>query len=499
MFADTLVAKSWVDRRIQEDEISKYMDSDKDFIQEAGIEEDLLAAPKEPDAALVRSILAKSLDIKDLTPKEVAVLIQVKDPELLEEMRQTALAVKLKVYDNRIVTFAPFYLGNYCVNRCQYCGFNADNKEAHRKVLSDDEIRREIAVLAGEIGHKRLIAVYGEHPKNDVDYIVNSLKTIYSVKMKTKNGFASIRRINVNAPPFSIEDFRKINAAGLGTYQIFQETYHRQSYDRLHPKGTIKNHYRWRLYGMHRALEAGIDDVGIGVLFGLYDWRYELMALIHHTQELERRLGVGAHTISFPRIVSALNSEISGNSPYLVNDDDFKKIIMILRLAVPYVGLIITAREKAAIRNEAVMMGVTQMDASSHIAVGGYSDHVEEQKKDNQQFILGDTRNLSELIGDLADMGFITSFCTAGYRCGRTGTSIMNLLRSGTEGKFCKLNAVLTFQEWLDDFAPERIKQQAKPLIEKEIAQIKVKNPKAYETFINYFNRIRQGERDLYL
>ena len=499
MLSDVLETKPWIDRRIREDEITPYMDADKDFIEKAEIEEDLRLAPKEPDAGLVRAILAKSLDIKDLTPKEVAVLIQVKDPGLLEEMRQTALKVKLKVYDNRIVTFAPFYLGSYCVNRCSYCGFNADNKEANRRVLTDEEIRREIAVLAGTIGHKRLIAVYGEHPKNDVDYIVRSLKTIYSVKVKTKNGFGSIRRINVNAPPFSIEDFRKINEAGLGTYQIFQETYHRETYDHMHPKGTIKNNYRWRLYGMHRAMQAGIDDVGIGVLFGLYDWRYELMALVHHSQELERRMGVGAHTISFPRIVPALNSVITPDWPYLVNDEDFKKIIMILRLAVPYVGLIITARENAAIRNEAVMMGITQMDASSHIAVGGYTEDVQGQKKDNQQFILGDTRSLAQLIGELAEMGFITSFCTAGYRCGRTGTSIMNLLRSGTEGKFCKLNAVLTFQEWLDDFCPEKTIQQAKPLIEKEIAQIKVKNPKAYDTFIEYYNRIRQGERDLYL
>ncbi len=499
MLVETEAVKPWIERRVREDENSQYLHLQRDFIKWAGIDEDLLMAPQNPDAGLVRAILAKSLDIKDLTPREVAVLIQVKDPVMLEEMRQTALKVKLKVYDNRIVTFAPFYLGSYCVNRCKYCGFNADNKEATRKVLSDEEIRREITELAGKIGHKRLIAVYGEHPKNDVDYIVQSLKTIYSVKVKTKNGYGSIRRINVNAPPFSVEDFRKINEAGLGTYQIFQETYHRETYDLMHPKGTIKNNYEWRLYGMHRAMEAGIDDVGIGVLFGLYDWRYELMALVHHSQELERRMGVGAHTISFPRIVPALNSVITPDWPYLVNDDDFKKIIMILRLAVPYAGLIITAREKASIRNEAVMMGVTQMDASSHIAVGGYCEKAGEQKSDNQQFILGDTRNLAQLVGDLAEMGFITSFCTAGYRCGRTGQNIMGLLRSGTEGKFCKLNAVLTFQEWLDDFAPEDIKKQATPIIDKEIEQIKIKNPKACEIFTNYLNRIRLGERDLYL
>ncbi len=498
MVHDT-VSTSWVDGRIKQDEINRYMDQGRDFIHDDEIEAGLRAAPGEPDPAEVRDILAKSRAIKDLTLEEVGVLIRVNDKAMLEEMRQAALEVKLKVYDNRIVTFAPFYLGNYCVNRCAYCGFNKDNTTATRKALSQDEIRREVEVLAGTIGHKRLIAVYGEHPKNDVDYIVESLKTIYSVKVKTRNGHGSIRRVNVNAPPFSIEDLKKIADAGIGTYQVFQETYHKKMYARLHPAGTIKGNYNWRLYCMHRAMDAGIDDVGIGVLFGLYDWRFELMAVIRHTQELEQKMGVGAHTISFPRLVPALNSIITPDWPYLVSDDDFKKIMMIIRLAVPYTGMIITAREKASIRNEAVMMGVTQMDASSRIAIGGYSDAVTAQKENKQQFILGDTRSLDELIRDMAKMGFITSFCTAGYRCGRTGKCIMDLLRSGAEGKFCKLNAVLTFQEWLDDFASDDTKRLAQPLIEREIAQIKAKNPQALDIFLNYYDRVKKGERDLYL
>jgi 2-iminoacetate synthase len=490
---------SWADKRIRKDEILKYMDNGRDFIDDDAIIAQIARAPKDPDPKQVRDILAKSLSIRDLTTDEVAVLIHVKDKGLLEEMRATALEVKLKVYDNRIITFAPFYLGNYCVNRCAYCGFNNDNAAAQRKVLDEEAIRREVAVLAGRIGHKRLIAVYGEHPKNDVDYIIRSLEAIYSVRPKTKNGFGSIRRVNVNAPPFCIDDLRKINEAGIGTYQVFQETYHKKTYVRVHPASTIKGDYHWRLYCMHRAMEAGIDDVGIGALFGLYDWRFELLALVRHTQELEARMGVGAHTISFPRLVPALNSIITPDWPHLVSDEDFMKIMMIIRLAVPYTGMIVTAREKAHIRDEAVRLGITQMDASSRIAIGGYSDCVTEQKENKQQFILGDTRSLDELIRDLAGKGIITSFCTAGYRCGRTGKCIMDLLRSGAEGKFCKLNAVLTFQEWIDDFASEETRRLSQPVIDKEVAQIKEKNPKALELFLQYFDRVKKGERDLYL
>jgi len=501
MATDTIqVSKSWFKSRIREDEITKYLDHGRDFIPDDEITAKIERAPKNPDPKQVRDILAKSMAIKDLSPDEVALLINVTDKALLEEMRETAFKIKLKIYDNRIITFAPFYLGNYCVNKCVYCGFSNDNLEAQRKVLSAEEIKNEVAVLAGKIGHKRLIAVYGEHPKNDVDYIVESLKTIYSVRVKTQNGHASIRRVNVNAPPFSIDDLRKIHEAGIGTYQVFQETYNKKMYARLHPATTIKGHYPWRLYCMHRAMEAGIDDVGLGALFGLYDWRFELMALIYHTQELERKLGVGAHTISFPRLVPALNSAITPDWPYLVNDEDFKKIMVIIRLAVPYTGMIVTAREKAEIRNEAVRLGVTQMDASSRIAIGGYADAVTaQQDKVKQQFILGDTRSLDELIRELAGMGFITSFCTAGYRCGRTGKCIMDLLRSGTEGKFCKLNAVLTFQEWTDDFASEATKRLAQPLIDREVGEIRQKNPKALDIFLQYHERIKRGERDLYL
>ncbi|NTV29660.1 MAG: [FeFe] hydrogenase H-cluster radical SAM maturase HydG [Candidatus Omnitrophica bacterium] len=491
--------RSWQKERVKEDEITRYLDHGRDFIDDNALETLLARAPGEPEPARVREILAKSLSVKDLSLEEVALLINVRDPDILEEMRETAFKVKLKIYDNRIVTFAPFYLGNYCVNRCTYCGFNSDNREARRRVLDEEAIKAEVVELAGKIGHKRLIAVYGEHPKNDVDYIVRSLETIYSVRVPTRHGHGSIRRVNVNAPPFPVADLKRIGEAGIGTYQVFQETYHRKTYARLHPADTIKGNYRWRLYCMHRSLEAGIDDVGIGALFGLYDWRFELLALVKHSQELEQRLGIGAHTISFPRLVPALNSVITPDWPHLVSDEDFRKIMLVIRLAVPYTGMIITAREKAAIRNEAVRLGITQMDASSRIAIGGYSDHVTGQAEDRQQFILGDTRSLDTLVRDLAAMGHITSFCTAGYRCGRTGKCIMDLLRSGAEGKFCKLNAVLTFQEWLDDFAGEETRRLAQPLIEREVADIRAKNPKALDIFLEYHARIKKGERDLYL
>ncbi len=492
-------ASSWKQERIREEEITPYLEGGRDFIRDEEIGALLARVRRCPDAGRVRDILAKSLAVQDLSLEEVADLINVSDPDLLEEMRDAAFRLKLKVYDNRIVTFAPLYLGNYCVNRCTYCGFSSDNREARRRVLDEEEVRLEVAALAGKIGHKRLIAVYGEHPKNDVDYIVRSLETIYSVRVPTRRGHGSIRRVNVNAPPFSVADLKSIGAAGIGTYQVFQETYHRDMYARLHPAGTIKGHYRWRLYCMHRAMQAGIDDVGIGVLFGLYDWRFELLALVAHTQELERRLGIGAHTISFPRLRPALHSAIGPDWPYLVNDEDFERIMLIIRLAVPYTGMIITAREKAEVRDLAVRLGVTQMDASSHIAIGGYSDADAGQAEDRQQFILGDTRSLDDLVRDLARMGFITSFCTAGYRCGRTGKCIMDLLRSGAEGKFCKLNAVLTFQEWLDDFASEETRRAAQPVIDREVAQIREKNPQALDIFLQYHERIKKGERDLYL
>ncbi|MBF0385178.1 MAG: [FeFe] hydrogenase H-cluster radical SAM maturase HydG [Candidatus Omnitrophica bacterium] len=481
---------------IKQDEITRYLCQGKDFIPEADIN-GLLENAKNPDKKTFKKILAKAFSIETLNPQEVASLIKTDEPSRWDEMADVASRIKKKVYDNRIVTFAPLYLGNLCVNDCQYCGFRHSNEAITREVLSVSEVKKEVTSLVGEIGHKRLIVVYGEHPKTDIDYITKTISAIYSVKVSTKNGMSNIRRINVNAAPMSIADLTKLKEAGIGTYQVFQETYHRPTYSKVHPSGTVKSDYLWRLYSLHRAFEAGIDDVGIGALFGLYDWRFEVMGLLYHALELEKTFGIGPHTISFPRVEPAINTPFNEKLKYRVSDDDFKKILILIRLAVPYTGMILTARENAGIRNEALNYGITQIDASSRIGVGSYQSREDIHAKKKEQFILGDKRSLEEVIFDLAEKGFITSFCTAGYRCGRTGKNIMELLKTGTEGKFCKLNAILTFREWLDDFAKEETKALGEKLINKEIREVKRKMPGMYKAFQENYLKIEKGARDL--
>jgi 2-iminoacetate synthase len=490
--------REYIESIIRPDEIDRYLpDEETDFIDEDLIHQLLAPAPA-PDAAHVRDILAKSLAIETLEPHETATLIRVGDPALLAEMQDTALAVKRKVYDNRIVTFAPLYMSNFCVNACAYCGFKADNGAVARRKLTMEEVRRETETLAGKIGHKRLIVVYGEHPTTSTDYIADTIRTVYDTQVKTRRGTGQIRRVNINAAPLPIDDLRILHETGIGTYQVFQETYHHETYRSVHPQNTLKGNYRWRLTCMHRAFEAGIDDVGMGALFGLYDWRFETLALLLHTRELERRFHVGPHTISFPRLEPAENAPITRRSPYRVNDADFRKLVTILRLSVPYTGMIVTARETAELRRAAILSGCTQTDASTRIGIGGYAEAAGTQAMDHQQFMLGDTRSLEELIVDLAQMGMITSFCTAAYRCGRTGGCIMDALKTGKEGKFCKVNAVLTFREWLEDFAGPEAQALCEPLIQKELAAIKRDLPLFYPTVKEYHDRICQGDRDLY-
>lgn len=490
----------WLKERIKQNEIDKYLVNGEDFIPDAAIHEQL-KRNSNPDPTRIRDILQKSLSIKTLDPDETAVLLHVSDPDLLQEMQEAAFAVKKKVYDNRIVTFAPLYMGNYCVNNCAYCGFRVQNTGMARRMLTMDEVRNETEVLAGKIGHKRLIVVYGEHPKTDIDYMVDTINTIYRVKVATKNGCGQIRRVNVNAAPLSIHDCTRLKEAGIGTYQVFQETYHKETYRAMHPENTLKGNYRWRLYCMHRAMEAGIDDVGLGALFGLYDWRFEVMALVYHSRELERCFGIGPHTISFPRLEPAAESRVAEASAYKVSDDDFRKLVLAIRLSVPHTGMIITARENAAIRREAITMGCTQTDASTKIGIGAYSERgvsAPAQEKEKQQFELGDTRSLDAVIREFAEMGYITSFCTAGYRCGRTGECIMDMLKTGAEGKLCKLNAVLTFREWLDDFASPETKAAGEKIIQKEINEIREQVPKVFDQLMAFYDRTKKGERDLY-
>ncbi len=495
---DNRSTREWIQERIKPEQIEKYLDHGQDFIDEPAIER-ALAANRGCDAGRVRDILARSLAIETLTPDETACLLHVTDPELLAEMRQAAAAVKTKVYDNRIVTFAPLYLSNLCVNDCVYCGFRCSNRAESRRILSVGDVRREIEVLAGRIGHKRLIVVYGEHPKSGVEYIADTLRAIADVKVKTRRGWGQIRRCNVNAAPMPVEELRILHEAGIGTFQVFQETYHKKTYEQLHPSRTIKANYRWRLYCMHRAMEAGIDDVGLGVLFGLYDWKFEVMGLLSHAIELEKRFGIGPHTISFPRLEPAHNTPFVENPRHRVSDEDFKRLVTVIRLAVPYTGMILTARENARLRREVLPLGCTQTDASSRIGIGSYADRPDgSQQGDRQQFILGDTRSLDDVVRELAEAGYITSFCTAGYRCGRTGRKIMGLLRSGREGRFCKLNAVITFREWLDDFASPETMAAGEKVITKEIEQIRQRMPEIFDAFMGYYEKTRTGRRDLY-
>ncbi|MBN1806850.1 MAG: [FeFe] hydrogenase H-cluster radical SAM maturase HydG [Sedimentisphaerales bacterium] len=488
----------WIKQRIKSEQIEKYLENGKCFIDNTRIEQ-ALAENKNSDPKRIRDILQKSLAIETLSPEETACLLHVKEPELLAEMQQVAAEVKTKVYDNRIVTFAPLYLNNFCVNDCLYCGFRRSNKQACRRILTLEEIRHEIEVLAGAIGHKRLIVVYGEHPKADINYMVSTLQTIADVKVKTRRGWGQIRRCNVNAAPLSIEELRLLKDAGIGTFQVFQETYHKPTYEKVHPKDTVKGNYLWRLYCMHRAMEAGVDDVGIGALFGLYDWKFEVMALLHHAIELENKFGIGPHTISFPRLEPAYNTPFVENQKYRVNDATFKRLVTVLRLAVPYTGMILTARENAELRREVLPLGCTQTDASTKIGIGGYTEKSDdEQHGEKQQFILGDTRSLDELIYELARAGFITSFCTAGYRCGRTGQKIMKLLRTGKEGRFCKLNAIITFREWLDDFGSSRTIAAGKKIIAQEIKQVREKMPEIYKQFLSCYEKTKAGDRDLF-
>ena len=488
----------WMHERIAPAEIDKYLgEGGTDFVDDAEIGR-LLGEAGEPAAGRVREIVAKALAVQTLTLEELATLMRVKDPELWDEMRAAAGAIKRKVYDNRIVTFAPLYLSSKCVNNCVYCGLRGSNDAVTRRVLTMDEVRAETEALAGKLGHKRLVVVYGEHPESGVEYIAESIRTVYGVKVPARKGSGQIRRVNVNAAPMRIDELKMLHECGLGTFQVFQETYDRRAYAQMHPAGTIKGDFRWRLTAMHRAQEAGIDDNGIGVLYGLSDWRFELLGQQAHAIEMERFCGIGPHTLSFPRLEPAVNTPFVEHPRWRVSDDDFERIVVLARLAIPYAGLIITARETPAMRRRLLPLGVTQMDAASNIGVGAYADGQEKQKGERQQFMLGDPRGLDECIREWAGMGCITSFCTAGYRCGRTGKCIMDLLRSGAEGKFCKLNAVLTFKEWLDDFATPETQAVGEALLRKELDEVRERQPKVWPAFEAMYRKIEAGERDLY-
>lgn len=459
------------------------------FIDEAKIEE--LLGKKGNDVVRVREIIAKSLAKNRLNPDEMAVLLNVDDPELVAEIKEGARELKRRIYGNRIVLFAPLYIGNDCINNCVYCGFRASNMDIVRRTLTMKELEKEVRALETR-GHKRLILVYGEHPRYDADFIYDTVRKVY----ETKEGKGEIRRVNINAAPFDVEGFKKIKSAGIGTFQVFQETYHQKTYANVHPSG-LKANYLWRLYAFDRAMEAGIDDVGMGALIGLYDHKFEALAMLYHTIHLEEKFGVGPHTISFPRIEPAIGTDFANRPPYQTSDEDFMKMIAIIRLAVPYTGMILTAREPIALRNEAISYGISQIDAGSDIGVGAYGQEDEVESAKKSQFVLNDNRSLDTVIGELCEHGFLPSFCTGCYRLGRTGEHFMEFAVPGFVKKFCTPNALLTLTEYLIDYASPDVKAKGLARIKAELADIPDTNP-IKQQLLEKLSRIEIGERDLF-
>lgn len=435
-----------------------------------------------PTALDVEQVLARSLNRERLSLQQVAILLNAQDRE---PIMRAAEKLKIEVYGHRIVLFAPLYVGNLCSNNCSYCSFRADNHFAARKTLSVDELRLEAEALTTE-GHKRLILVWGEHPTYNASSIASSVRKVYENK--------NIRRVNINAAPLSVEDFATVKAAGIGTYQIFQETYDRQIYAFHHPRGR-KSDYDWRLTALDRAMQAGIDDVGLGALFGLSsDWRAEVMGLVRHTNHLEACFNVGPHTISVPRITKAEGTDPQGQFP--VNDDDFLFIVAVLRLAVPYAGLILTAREGAELRDKAIRYGVSQIDGGTKIEIGGYKTDADSNataEMGEAQFTINDNRSLGEVVTSLVRGGRIPSFCTACYRTGRTGEHFMEFSCSGFIKRFCTPNAILTFAEYLEDYATAELKKEGYELIERELAALEKR-----DEVVQKLERLKSGRRDLY-
>lgn len=442
-----------------------------------------------PESSIVRDIIQKSLDKNRLSLKETAVLLKANSPEMIETIKEGAKELKNKIYGDRIVLFAPLYIGNYCANNCSYCGFKNSNKEIIRKTLSHNELIKEVQSLEKH-GHKRLILVFGEHQYYSPEFIADTVRTVYSVKYE--NG--EIRRLNINAAPLDINGFKIIKDANIGTYQIFQETYHKATYSKVHISG-MKRNYDWRLTAMDRAMEAGIDDVGIGALIGLYDWRFDVLGLVRHVNHLEAVYNVGPHTISFPRIQYA--SEMKIDPSYLVNDDDFTHLVAVLRLAVPYTGMILTARESAEIRDTIIQYGVSQIDGGSNIELGGYSEENKHlQNINREQFKINDDRTLGDVIHELLEQGMIPSFCTACYRMGRTGEHFMEFSVPGFIKKLCSPNAILTLAEYLEDYAIPETKELGYKIIDEKIRELEQET--SVKSLKEKLELVKQGRRDLY-
>ncbi len=443
------------------------------------------------DKQQVRDIIQKSLGKNRLSMQETAVLLNADSPELIEEIKQGAKQLKNKVYGNRIVLFAPLYIGNKCSNNCTYCGFRSSNQDAERKTLNDEEIVNEVEALEDN-GQKRLILVFGEHAQYNPEFIAHTVRLVYQVK----KGNGEIRRVNINAAPLDIDGFKIIKEAGIGTYQVFQETYHSEAYKTYHLRGKKAN-FDYRLTSLDRAQEAGLDDVGIGALFGLYDWKFEVMGLIRHTNHLEACYNVGPHTISFPRIKDA--SMLKMGEKYFVNDNDFAKMVAILRLAVPYTGMILTAREAPQLRDEIIQFGISQIDGGTKLELGSYKKQTslnEEQNLNKGQFRINDSRSLNDIINELLEQDMLPSFCTACYRLGRTGEHFMEFSVPGFIKRYCTPNAILTLAEYLLDYAPEKTRNKGWQVIEKNI--LALNDEKTITQIRGKLELMKAGKRDLY-
>ncbi|KAF5090471.1 [FeFe] hydrogenase H-cluster radical SAM maturase HydG [Acetobacterium wieringae] len=439
------------------------------------------------NAVLIDEIIEKAGTFKGLTHREAAVLLACELEEQNNQLVKLAMAIKNKFYGNRIVMFAPLYLSNYCVNGCIYCPYHAKNKNISRKKLTQEEIAKEVIALQ-DMGHKRLALEAGEDPKNNpLEYILESIKTIYSIKHK--NG--DIRRVNVNIAATTVDDYRQLKEAGIGTYILFQETYHKENYEMLHPTGP-KSDYAWHTEAMDRAMEGGIDDVGIGVLFGLNMYRYDFVGMLMHAEHLEAAMGVGPHTISVPRICPADDIDTSDFSN-AISDEIFEKIVTVLRIAVPYTGMIISTRESQASRERVLKLGISQISGGSSTSVGGY-DTPEPEDENSAQFELNDTRKLDEIVNWLLEMGHIPSFCTACYREGRTGDRFMQLVKSGQIANCCQPNAIMTLKEYLEDYAAPETKLNGEKTIARELASIP--NDKVRKIAADHLTELNSGKRD---
>ncbi|WP_195282450.1 [FeFe] hydrogenase H-cluster radical SAM maturase HydG [Harryflintia acetispora] len=459
-----------------------------DFIDDSEILETLeYAEAHKHDRALIDSLLERARDCKGLSHREAAVLLACDLPDEEEKMHALAQEIKDRFYGNRIVLFAPLYLSNYCVNGCVYCPYHYKNKNIRRKKLTQEEIRQEVVALQ-DMGHKRLALETGEDPQNcPIEYVLESIDTIYSIKHK--NG--AIRRVNVNIAATTVENYHRLKEAGIGTYILFQETYNKKSYELLHPTGP-KSNYAYHTEAMDRAMQGGIDDVGCGVLFGLNLYRYDFVGLLMHAEHLEAVHGVGPHTISVPRIRPADDVD-PGDFSDAISDETFQKIVAVLRIAVPYTGLIISTRESQKTREKVLHLGVSQISGGSRTSVGGYVTP-EEEEENSAQFDLADTRTLDQVVNWLLGMGYIPSFCTACYRLGRTGDRFMSLVKSGQIANCCQPNALMTLKEYLTDYASDDTRQKGEALILRELE--KIPNEKVRQKAIENLGLIAHGQRD---